>query len=376
MSLTPHPSLTGASFTLSSPTLLLIEGADVGSFLNRLLTIKTASWEVGEGGPAHMLEHTGKIKASLYLLRFGERQWLAQSLQRVGSDDAPSLTELLDLYLFGEDVRFTPLEGWQSLELSAPLEVKEALGQALSLPQLSNAPSQAWRVLSPLSTTLSSLSLSEPQAHPAWALTPVWAPYSEHLISLSAFGRSEVIAQLVTTLSSFGLQKLSAAEWSAQRVALGAPAHGYEYSSRVTPLDIEPPNALISITEGKGCYPGQEVIERTLALGRASRQLVRLERDGAPLSDEQQTAGKAASPLSLPLFNTAAPESAPVGELTSLSPTHHLPYALALIKRSAVALKQDPHARLTVGGEGPLSGLCFKFDDVCALHDMEHSDEQ
>ena len=319
-----------------------------------------------------MLEHTGKIKASLYLLRFGERQWLAQSLQRAGSDDAPSLTELLDLYLFGEDVRFTPLEGWQSLELSAPLEERTALEQVLSLPQLSDAPPQAWRALSPLSP----LSLSEPQAPPAWALTPMWAPYSERIISLSAFGRSEVIAQLVTTLSAIGVKQLNAVEWSAQRVALGAPAHGYEYTSRVTPLDIETPNALISVTEGKGCYPGQEVIERTLALGRASRQLMRLERDGAPLSDEQQTAGEAAGPLSLPLFNTASPESAPVGELTSLSPALNLPYALALIKRSAVALKQDPHARLTVGGEGPLSGLCFTFADVCALHNMEQSDEQ
>ena len=28
------------------------------------------------------------------------------------------------------------------------------------------------------------------------------------------------------------------------------------------------------ITDGKGCYPGQEVIERTLALGRPSTQML------------------------------------------------------------------------------------------------------
>ena len=56
----------------------------------------------------------------------------------------------------------------------------------------------------------------------------------------------------------------------AARIRSGTPAHPHEFSDAVTPLDS---GGMDGITDGKGCYPGQEVIERTLALGKPSRTL-------------------------------------------------------------------------------------------------------
>lgn len=61
------------------------------------------------------------------------------------------------------------------------------------------------------------------------------------------------------------------------RVAEAFPWMGSEISDQVTPVEI---NGLFAVSRDKGCYPGQEVIEKMLG-GRIPRQLVRLTGDEA-----------------------------------------------------------------------------------------------
>ena len=66
-----------------------------------------------------------------------------------------------------------------------------------------------------------------------------------------------------------------------------------EFGDHCTPLDASGADGL---TDGKGCYPGQEVIERTIALGRPARALVSVESEsplhaGAALSADGATVG-------------------------------------------------------------------------------------
>ena len=55
------------------------------------------------------------------------------------------------------------------------------------------------------------------------------------------------------------------------RIQHGIAVAPFEWNERYTPLDV---NGRVGIVEQKGCYPGQEVIERTIAIGRPARRLV------------------------------------------------------------------------------------------------------
>jgi folate-binding protein YgfZ len=66
---------------------------------------------------------------------------------------------------------------------------------------------------------------------------------------------------------------LSEVAFNDARVAETFPWVGAEITSEVTPVEI---NGLFAVSRDKGCYPGQEVIEKMLS-GRIPRKLVRMD---------------------------------------------------------------------------------------------------
>jgi folate-binding protein YgfZ len=75
-----------------------------------------------------------------------------------------------------------------------------------------------------------------------------------------------------------------------------------EFGEHASPLELD---AFDGLTDGKGCYPGQEVIERTLSLGTPPRKLVALALDGettpgASITDGDRTVGTVTSAARLP----------------------------------------------------------------------------
>ena len=287
--------------------------------------------------------------------------------------------QALDMYLFGEDVTLTPLlfegETPHALSLVGPLNSLEQLLQddhsplkslwGVGAPPLSTLELGAWRAL--------------PADHPQ--LTLAYRAYtalnvqgaegaeaeedkrSRALYELLCWGSQSQLESLQSALLSASLvDELTSQDLEALRVERGAPRVGFEYTSRYTPLDIEG-ERLAGVSESKGCYPGQEVIERTLALGKPSRVLVRLKRDAQALNDAQEALSQRAEPLYLPLMSAeggleggSKPQA--LGHLTSLSPAEGAPYALALLKRSALTAQ-----RLCVSPleESALAGLTFKL---------------
>jgi folate-binding protein YgfZ len=78
-----------------------------------------------------------------------------------------------------------------------------------------------------------------------------------------------------------------------------APA---EFGEHASPLELD---AFDGLTDAKGCYPGQEVIERTLSLGKPPRKLVALSLDGATtpgatITEGDRTVGTVTSAARLP----------------------------------------------------------------------------
>ncbi len=102
----------------------------------------------------------------------------------------------------------------------------------------------------------------------------------------------------------------------ATRIQSLTPQEGHEFlcNGVTNPLEI---NLQFAIHENKGCYPGQEVIEKIISLGSPARKLCLLE-------------GKTSELLPTPLFDPTT--GAEVGMLTSSESDSH--FSLGIIKRT------------------------------------------
>jgi len=108
--------------------------------------------------------------------------------------------------------------------------------------------------------------------------------------TIEVFGQADALRQLK-------LQKtLDTGQWRAELIRNGKvqidAANSEKYTPHMLSLDLAG-----SVSFGKGCYPGQEVVARTEHRGRSRRRLARYECDasghdvGDDLLDEQQIVG-------------------------------------------------------------------------------------
>jgi folate-binding protein YgfZ len=148
-------------------------------------------------------------------------------------------------------------------------------------------------------------------------------------------------------LSTAGATPVGATALEAFRVAEGIPSYGIDIAERDLPQETSQTRALHF---SKGCYLGQEIVERIRSRGNVHRHLRQLKLDG-PLA-------KAGAELFL--------EGAPVGAITSAG---ELPldgaarrFALAMVRGEA-EIKNQP---LTYGA-GPSAGTATILDKPPAL---------
>lgn len=221
---------------VSSWEVLLITGSDAPDLLNRILTLNVKKLEPGQGSWAFLLDHRGQIKQAMWLLKRSDHHFLA--ISETGLEE---LSEAIDLFIFGEDVQLVPL--------------KEHL--CIYLSERSSSPSE------PLWS----------EAIEGWSgyLTPLFHSndkvHSSHENTIS----EQLLIGEKSLFSTLGITSVSDSEFKTYRIHLGGALPSREYREG-TPLDV----SLDGISEGKGCYPGQEVIERTIALGKPAQTTLKL----------------------------------------------------------------------------------------------------
>ncbi len=239
-------------FDLSARDRLRIEGPDAPSFLHRLLTIDALGMPVGSGARPFLLEANGRINACFHLLRTGEDAFLAECTGGHGAD----VLQRLDMYHFGERIEFVAIESQTVLSVQGPgaTVVLEAAGLT--------PPAEPWAHheadLAAVHVRVARVDRAGGHGYDVWC----------------AATEADAVGD---ALRAGGAVDGDAAALEQMRVAAGVPDHPHEYGPHSSPLEI---SGTSGVSEGKGCYPGQEVIERTLALGRPPRRLVRLALDG------------------------------------------------------------------------------------------------
>jgi folate-binding protein YgfZ len=236
-------------------TYLSFTGPDRVRYLNAILTNNITDLAAGHGVVSLLLNPQGHILAEIETYAFPDRL-LCVSYAMIRE----RLIEWLEKYIIMDDVTLTdetPRYGTLALEgPKAAALVKEVSGADIA----------KFEELSSRGGKVGSI--------PCWITkrSPDGVPGAEF------FAEREKLAELWQVL-------LDAARWhdggpagyaalSATRLAQGAPWFGYDFGEKQIPHEAGLQDSHISYT--KGCYTGQEIVERVRSRGQVNRQRVRL----------------------------------------------------------------------------------------------------
>ncbi len=289
-----------ALLDLSARGRIVARGRDRARLLHNLTSNEVKKMTPGAACYAFLLSPQGRIQADLYLLSFAEHFLL---------DVEPELREKavahIKRYIIADQVEL------EDVTVSTACLGVEGPAAAAALAQI-GAP------------------VPENYQHTAWGDATVagfTATGQPGARIYCAAGEAENIA---AKLEAAGVKRASLEDARIVRIENGKPRYGDDIFEKTLPQESQQMHA-VSFT--KGCYLGQEIVERIRAQGHVNKKLVRLEIAGA---DVPAIGAKAQS------------NGADVGDITTAvySPTLDKVAAMAYLRTQFT----DPGAEVLVDG--------------------------
>jgi folate-binding protein YgfZ len=265
-------------------------GPDRVRYLNAILTNNIKDLGNGQGVVSLLLNAQGRILAEIETFADGERIFLVSYLMI-----RERLAEVLEKYIIMDDVTFSDDAGkFGTLALEGPRAVevvRELTGVDLnSLPQL------GWVDVTVSSrrsegTTAGKTSLENSDAAIPCRLVRRFAG-REFIVEREKLEALWDVLLQATRRHGGGAMGYTAL--SAQRLVQGVPWFAYDFGEKQIPHEAGLESSHISYT--KGCYTGQEIVERVRSRGQVNRRRVELlfAGDGVPENGAELTVdGKA-----------------------------------------------------------------------------------
>ena len=296
---------------------LSFTGPDRVRYLNAILTNNVKDLAAGQGIISLLLNPQGHILAELETYAFADHH-LCASYAMIREQ----LIQWMDKYIIMDDVTLTDeTERWGTLALEGPKaaeSVKELT--SVDLAQLNDLASADAEILRPQkkqpqddsrgearprddstipSATSSALVIPSEVGNLRFASATGSLPCSIVKRSPGGVPGAEFIVEraqlaslwqiLLEAVRKHGGGPAGYTALSGQRLAQGVPWFGYDFGERQIPHEAGLENSHISYT--KGCYTGQEIVERVRSRGHVNRRRVTLlfsgnavPEDGAPLT--------------------------------------------------------------------------------------------
>jgi folate-binding protein YgfZ len=281
---------------------LRVTGNDRLRWLSGMLTNAVQQLAPGTGNYSFLLSAQGRIQGDCYAYHRDDGVLLQTAAAQI-----PQILAHLDHFIIMDDVELTDVSAaWHGICLTGP--ASPDLLRALSLPAEPLAPIG----LRPF-TRNGSDGLLIAAYSPTVPNFEIW--------SASAAESTSILAALLAA----GAVECAAPAVEAHRILSGVPRYGIDIRDRDLPQETAQPRAL---NFSKGCYLGQEIVERIRSRGAVHRTFTGYLLDGSlpPVGTELSLDGK------------------PMGEITSAAtvPTPHDERLLALgyIRREAQMQKQ------------------------------------
>jgi folate-binding protein YgfZ len=250
---------------------LSFSGPDRVRYLNAILTNNIKDLAAGRGNVSLLLNPQGHILAEI------ETYGLPESLFCVSyAMIRERLVEWLDKYIIMDDVTLT--DEWQRYGTLA-LEGPKAAAVARDLTGIDLS---TLAELGRMEITAASIPCWITRRSPGGVAGCEFLADRERLTDLW-----QILSEIV---KKHGGGPMGYAALSAQRLAQGVPWFGYDFGEKQIPHEAGLETSHISYT--KGCYTGQEIVERVRSRGQVNRRRVDLIFDGAsaPIAGETLTA--------------------------------------------------------------------------------------
>ncbi len=278
--------------TITGRAFLRVTGPDATRWLNGMVSNSVQALAPGEGSYSFLLNAQGRIlgDATVYRETMTEP---AEFLLATTAAQADTLREHLDHFIIMDDVELTPACTDEAGLMMVGKEAASALA-GLGLPameplRMAHADTGHGTVLllSPLSGLLPAFEL--------WGASATITALRNHLCNgLPAGPRGEL-----------RLSEVSAAALEALRLLEGRPVYGQDIHDRDLPQETSQTHALHF---AKGCYLGQEIVERIRSRGQVHRRFTSFRLSGdlpvsipAPLEAGGKPAGEITSAGMIPL---------------------------------------------------------------------------
>jgi folate-binding protein YgfZ len=241
--------LTGAAVhDLGWRRRVAIRGEDRFRWLSGMVTNTVEGLADNAGAYNLVLNAQGRIQGDCYVWRNGDDLEL-----EVTADQAEALMAHLDKFIIMDDVELVPLQGQTAIGVSGPKAAAtlEAMGLPVPSEELKSTPGEFGGV------AVRIYRLHGPLV-PRYAVWMADGAPGEFWKAALAAGAVETGAGTVEVL----------------RIAEGTPAYGVDIESRDLAQETSQVRAL-SFT--KGCYLGQEIVERIRSRGQVHRHLRQME---------------------------------------------------------------------------------------------------
>ena len=276
-------NLRTPSGTPSSWKWVTLCGPDAKDFLHRLTTVNLKRIQPGQGASGCFLTPQGKIRSWFTLWRFGTDDFAFEYEAGIDQFWTTQLLAAIDQYTFAEKQTLkdvTELDcRWFFCEPQLEAQLLEKLGAAGLKAGETVANGEEIRL-----------------CHRGLA------DYGK--IMISAWGRPARLQQFTErAFPNDALKTLALEDLEKARIQSLRPRLGAEITLETQPLEV---GLFDAVAESKGCYPGQEVIEKVISLGSPAKRLILLEGTGPSPSRGDK------------LFTTATPP-AEAGEITSIA---------------------------------------------------------
>ncbi len=238
---------------------IVVRGRDAPRFLHGMVTNEVRELEIGQGNYAFLLDVHGHVLADLRVLRLeAETFWLECEPQ-----SSAVIYQALERHIIADVVELEDRQAQMAcLGLEGPC-AREILSEAIGFdpPQMHSLEHLS---LEDLPVRLVRASLIGGDGYGVFC-------YPDQLVNL---WRKIVEAGAALGLRPVGFQALEVC-----RIEAGIPRYGADITEKTLPQETGQMQA-ISFT--KGCYIGQEVVERIRSRGHVNRKLVGLFVEGPP----------------------------------------------------------------------------------------------
>jgi folate-binding protein YgfZ len=234
-------------YELPQRAKIRLTGSDRVRWLNGMVTNNVRDLAADHGVYCFLLNPQGHILGDMLAYRRGDTL-----LVETDQEQLPKILATFDHYIIMDDVEVTNVSGsFVTIGVTGPKSETVLAAAGIQVPQL-----QPWQI-----------------AELSWKKVPLSLVRGgrESNLAYEIWIAPEQAADLRASLETAGATLVGQTALELYRIALGIPRYGQDIRERDLPQETEQQQAL---NFNKGCYVGQEIVERIRSRGNVHRKFI------------------------------------------------------------------------------------------------------